>query len=118
MNKEVKFETAKLLKEKQFNEKIKLLYSESGELVYGSLPNSLTNYYSAPTIAEVVMRLCENHDIWIYIQPQSLIGLHKDREADNWYYTIIHCDRVNSNYYGSPTEAYEAAIEYVLKKLI
>lgn len=70
------------------------------------------------TIAEVVMWLLKKHHIWIFIQPQSLIGLYRHREADNWYYTIIHCDRVNSNYYNSPTEAYEAAIEYCLTKLV
>lgn len=75
-------------------------------------------YYSAPTIAQVVDWLLYKHNIWIYIQPQSLIGLYKDREADNWYYTVIHCDRVSSNYYSSPSEAYEKAIEYVLLNLI
>lgn len=128
LNKPVNFLAAKLLKEKglKLNFCREVFYENpnvKGEFVRIEMNHDWElienrDWYSAPTIVEVIMWLYEKHDIWIYIQPQSLIGLNKDRGADNWYYTIIHCDRVNSNYYGSPTEAYQEAIEYVLKNLL
>lgn len=140
MNIPVSFELAKLLKEKGFDKHTLHFYTTPNSKMFGidehgryyPIKNKskslwitgqvaafrIQNIYQAPTIAEVVMWLLEKYHIWIFIQPQTLIGLYKDRKADNWYYTIIHCDRINSNYYRSPTEAYEAAIEYTLNNLI
>jgi hypothetical protein len=92
MNTPVNVETAKLLKEKGFR----------------ILPDFESSY---PTIAEVVMWIYENHNIWIsvdrYIDPEQ--------SPDYRYGSCIYYD---DHYYGrgneNPTEAYEAAIFYVL----
>ena len=75
------------------------------------------NSYSAPIVAEVVMWLYEKHKIWIVVN-MDIIG--------RWYYdTYLIKDGIpNHNTYKkierfkSPTEAYEAAIEYILNNLI
>lgn len=69
---------------------------------------------SAPTIAEVVMWLYEKYGIWIGVQP------NEPYVDDDWCFTIFK-DLKNNNSlegYNSPTEAYEAGIEYILKNLI
>lgn len=60
LNKPVDFTTAKLLKEKGYNEPCALLYDENGKISGTKMsmaghPNIYINKYSAPTIAEVVM---------------------------------------------------------------
>ena len=70
---------------------------------------------SAPTIAEVVMWVYEKHGIWINVER------HEPKSLFNW--VIIYQDDVavkesRGNGYKSPTEAYEAAIEYCLTNLI
>jgi hypothetical protein len=59
---------------------------------------------SAPTIAEVVMWLYEKHGIWIECTRL------KDKKV---FDCTIEYEQV-TKLYASPTEAYEAAIEYVL----
>lgn len=137
MNKEVSFESAKLLKEKGFgiDKKYqnchieKCYYDKNGDLIEcekqsGSL-SLFEDKYSAPTIAEVVMWLYEKHGIWIVVNP------HKGEDEDDsgkpfmefdpevWsfkYECIFH--NTGLPYFNSPTEAYEAAFEYVLTNLI
>jgi len=121
MNTPVKFELAKLLKEKGFDEECRLCVEDGDER---PLPfncgntihrNSLHPYYSAPTIAEVVMWLYENHEIWIVILPELLNG------TEIRYYPSVFEQGVGEDvesYFNSPTEAYESAIEYTLNNLI
>lgn len=85
----VKFELAKLLKEKDE------IFDVTSTLDY-------------PTITEVVMWLYEKHGIWISVEQNSFIGGGKSSFISN----------VKRAEYNSPTEAYEAAIEYCLTKLI
>lgn len=126
----VKFELAKLLKEKRFNipcryqyykwlGKYEILDNEedaTNEELSIQAKNdgiSLDTWITAPTFAEVVMWLYEKHGIWIYaISPSKT----------SWYYNI---ESLNESFnketksgYNSPTEAYEAAIEQSLIKLI
>ena len=121
MNKPVNFELAKLLKEKGFDEKCKLLYKD-GELInckpYNVVDNKTfqsTRYYIAPIIAEALMWLYEKHGIWVEVNSP-------DYSKELWSFTIHKPYKFGS--YGdgdgcnSPTEAYEAAIEYVLTKLL
>ena len=78
-------------------------------------PIGSTSYYSAPTIAEVVMWLYEKHGVWITV---CVIGV------DGFGYWLHDKGRKRLNpdnqggYWLSPTEAYKAAIEYCLTKLI
>lgn len=117
MNTPVSFEIAKLLKEKGFDEECRLCVEDGDER---PLPfncgntihrNSLHSYYSAPTIAEVVMWLYEKHGIWISVDPEN--------DTDTWFFTISYnnSETIFGNY-STPTEAYEAAIEYTLNNLI
>jgi len=93
MNKVVGFHIAKLLKEKGFR----------------LLPDFKSSY---PTIAEVVMWLYENHKFWIVAFPI---------EDDFWAFDVFdsksECIKSGMEF-NSLTEAYEAAIEYTLNKLI
>lgn len=109
MNNPVSFEIAKLLKEKGFNI----------EIDYGL--NQILNLKPTPTIAEVVMWFYEKHGIWIEVSCHTVLD-EKDDDVDVFYFVIRKLKPVNILYSGdfvnSPSEAYEAGIEYVLKHLI
>ena len=120
----VKFELAKLLKEKGYNNPTRDCYNVHGL----SFSNGWCEYIGddfefdglvkanklrkedtlAPTIAEVVIWLYEKHGIWISVEQNSFIGGGKSSFISN-------IKRVE---YNSPTEAYESAIEYCLTNLI
>ena len=79
----------------------------------------ITNY-SAPTIAEVVMWLYEKHKIWIRVTP---IPYSDNLTHWRWEHMSTNYSSRNSGWkeqqdYMSPTEAYETAIKYILKKLL
>lgn len=138
----VSFELAKLLKEKGFDENCSDYYTSTGRLnsdgwgdvIYeqgfgsGEPDRMLRFNYSdfnksqketcflCPIIAEVVMWLYEKHGIWTVVNV-NIMG--------SWYFE--HFDlkekrnaqfKPTDTHYDSPTEAYEAAIEHTLKKLI
>ena len=121
MNTPVNFESAKVLKEKGFNEPCTQLYFD-GELKditiqkvsYDDTVSS--RYYIAPTIAEVVMWLYEKHGIWICID--------KAEDFNWWKFNIRKLNDIGYERIGfgselnSPKEAYEAGIIYTLKNLI
>lgn len=141
MNTPVNFELAKLLKEKGFHELTwqsyrtiehtdeRLKWWKVGELnkpMYCKLSDSNDAFYgicSAPTIAEVVMWLYEIHGVWIYV---TIF------QTDTQYYSQVWIQQLNKedflvetgkishtpSAFNSPTEAYEAAIEYTLNNLI
>lgn len=135
MNTPVSFELAKLLKEKEIyipafhyyeNEVLKEPYLENGsstDTEFRVELSDLKEYFnkwskkiSAPTIAEVVMWLYEKHEIWTVVNVNIM---------ESWYFE--HFDlkekrnaefKPTDTHYDSPTEAYEAAIEYTLKNLL
>lgn len=127
LNKPVGFPTAKLLKEKGFDEKCTSFYDliSSNRIDYAPLGNyNLTKQsVSIPTIVEVVICLYDKYGIWInvsitiqkkyYYQCLDITG-KKDPTKNN--YPSRMCKP--GEYFNSPTEAYEAAIEYTLKNLI
>ena len=97
MNKSISYPLAKLLKEKGFDEPCPNLYYQPERC-------------KKPTIADVCMWLYEKHDIWIVVFPTE----------ENWTFDIfnkIECVKSES-FINSPTESYEAAIEFCLTKLI
>lgn len=143
MNKPVSFELAKLLKEKQFSwetgdeddyEKGRHGYfrHKSGNIAAISYYHFDTNHNGvqwtnlnvpAPTIADVVMWLYDKHGIWIVVNPHKgeddLGKPFMEFDPEVWSFTnecIFHDTKLL--YFNSPTEAYEAAIEYTLKHLI
>ena len=135
MNTLVNFEIAKLLKEKGFKDKnvyheVRLVsdnyYDNTGKLHHLSEAFNKTDYkledcFNAPTIAEVVMWLYEEHGIWIEVQHCGTFNefgfkiskLNKKNVKKEPHY--IHPFGKGFN---SPTEAYEAAIEYTLNNLL
>lgn len=123
MNTTVSFPIAKLLKEKGFDKPSYSFYVID-ESEYGEIGEFITNpndnypalddnslfdsLASAPNIAEVVMWLYEKHGVWIEVTTDvygKFCWLVKELKASN-------------NNFNSPTEAYEAAIEYTLNNLI
>jgi hypothetical protein len=129
MNTPVNSKLAKLLKEKKFNEPCLSYWKDlnleghrfkdwNNETI-GDSPMHKRNagYYSAPTIAQVVMWLYKKYGIWIEVN----LPLY-----DDFKFTIIECNtiagkllnKISDESYDSPTEAYETAIEYTLNNLI
>ena len=110
MNTPINFETAKLLKEKGFR--------------------ILSDFESSyPTIAEVVMWLYEKHGVWISTKGDDNKTFKYELHVWNWYepektFRQGHVSFGNgvwdtdSEPFNSPTETYEAAIEYTLNNLI
>ena len=126
MNKEVNFEIAKLLKDKEFMDKnmygeVRLsqpkFYDNHGVIhsikdAFEKTELNLRECYNAPTIAEVIMWLYEKHGIWIYI---------KQGYKWEWYIETVanHPElKYNDGLEDSPTEAYSSAILYTLNNLI
>lgn len=137
MNKEVNFEIAKLLKEKGYTEKCMHHY-RGGELTANRAPYNFNNpeeqklwnveLISAPTIAEVVMWLYENHDIYINVIP-DLSSRHN--LIDRKFYVSMFKYSININvqveilkedknilYFNKLENAYEFGILHALKNLI
>lgn len=123
MNTPVSFEIKQLLYDKGWRYELGL--DETGYRVKHSLAEQRWNEgdltYVDITISEVVMWLYEKHDIWIYT--------HKD---GGWWFPVIEnyydeddqgtiiedLSKMTRTYFNSPTEAYEAGIEYTLNNLI
>ena len=131
MNTPVNFEIAKLLKEKGFNEMCRQFWGydsteEENILIGENSPTFINNRrnddIAAPTIAEVVMWLYEKHGLWISVGIDTIFNkgkfcilLYKNRGLSLEHFPIEN-DKFSP--YNSPKEAYEAAIEYTLTKLI
>jgi len=132
MNTPVNFELAKLLKEKGFDVKVRgRIHVSHWHLVKDNIiPSNVNIYYtdmfaplgnwndgiqhfmSIPTIAEVIMWLYEKHELWI------IVGFSGDETCYSMVTNKI-CDvRWNNKGFKSPTEAYEASIDYTLNNLI
>ena len=121
MNTPVSFPLAKLLKEKGFDEPCRFVHDnwnniedwyDIGREYHRNSEKNASVYYSAPTIAEVVMWLHKEHKIWISVDP--------DNDTDTWFHTISHnkFETVFGNYSSGPIECYEKAIEHVLNNMI
>ena len=137
MNTPVKFELAKLLKEKGFDEPTTDCYNLNGLLFSNGwceyiaddpefdglvYPNKLKEKdVLTPTIAEVVMWLYEKHGIWISVEMTGSKKFYpRGRMIDKTGQHHVGDFKVNGERLicNSPTEAYEAAIEYTLNNLI
>ena len=140
MNTPVSFEMAKLLKEKGFDEQNLTIYQDGEVLLLRStISNSqfmTSRNYTAPTIAEVVMWLYQKYGIWTEVKRIVLgsdewgfgyIISYLPKEFETAKRRSIHLVEIESfregvgSYTGAwykQTEAYEAAIEYTLTKLI
>lgn len=129
MNKPVSYELAKLLKEKGFNLKVVNFYNygklslisdkdrQIGRFVNYNPINwnhASEHYTSAPSIAEILMWLHEKHGIWISVLYQ------RHSENKHWKYNIRQLNGIETVLWEHNTieEAYESAIEFVLKQCI
>ena len=131
MNTPVSFELAKLLKEKGINipsnRGLGVAIYEDGKITSTCLYDGTVIH--APTIAEVVMWLYEKHGIWINVGGDCDYKFKFEIHTWNWYehektYRLGHIVLgesffdTSSEPFNSPTEAYEAAILYILNNLI
>ena len=118
----VSFDLAKLLREKGFDKEAKCYHSDGTFQDRQNLYNYNDSMFqhgedyliSAPTIAQVVMWLYEKHKLFITLYP------YDEFREDLFSFLII---KRSGNYrdkfpYNTPTQAYEAAIEYCLTNLI
>ena len=126
MTQPVSFPLAKLLKEKGFDiltynyyeeedyyYKEELITSKGALLENEDWPyNVFSKQLNAPTIAEVVMWLYEKHGIWITVTSisQESWQCHMTKKGDS----LGNC--YLEDFY-TPTEAYEAGIEYALNNI-
>ena len=128
----VSYETAKLLKEKGFDERVKSYYSESGLEGYMLALKATKNtelgdgFISRPTLQMVMKWLREVHNIHINLDIHWLYFAN----TLGWMYTIIKIlengvdyidskgDENDKTFYSSYEEACEAAIKYCLENLI
>lgn len=86
----VSLETAKLLKEKGFNEKCETAYDAKGNI--GEYPKAIKWFkefpwsYSRPTLYEAQMWLLEKHNLYLYPAPY----LSKDSDEVSWFGIEAH----------------------------
>lgn len=126
----VSFETAKLLKEKGFDEKcFQYWHEKDNELVHSRSPCPIRNITNpcffgpaAPTLQMAMKWLREVHDIFIEIMifdEEDRIGLSEDeRYCWNIHYNSTGNIRPFDGTAKTPEEACEAAIKYCLENLI
>lgn len=127
----ISFETAKLLKEKWFDEECRAFYVKSKECGIELFPAERSRNYndniypriSAPTLQMAMKWLRETHKLFIQIciiphttitieQKYYLFTIHKDRR------TLAFRKDFPSEYYFTYEEACETAIKYCLENLI
>lgn len=121
----VSFGTAKLLKEKGFDEDIARVVNEEGEIDYlGSFQPSLAylhyTWYRCPTLQMAMKWLREVHHCVVCITP---LTFHCDGIVSKWGYCIWADDNTEVDEDDTPEfdtyeEACEAAIKYCLENLI
>ena len=124
----VSFETAKLLKEKGFNDEVKSFYGYDSEFKVWEFeeddrwdtPNNWGSYYcSAPTLQMAMKWLREKYRLEIYPYHDMF------QENNKWWYGIekftkgcSNCQYEEEPIYSTYEEACEAAIKYCLENLI
>lgn len=126
----VSFETAKLLKEKGFNEPCLMCYNSDKKIdnygLYRSYKNSDVFALTAPTLQMAMKWLRKKHNLHIIILPYAPIDRHPYHpgEPDFVYIAqlfrgIIPIDEVGRSIIRlTPEESCEVAINYCLENLI
>ena len=125
----VSFETAKLLKEKGFNEKAKSYFTDDGLAGYmfgiGQKSNSELEdcFYCRPTLQMVMKWLREVHHYYIQVMLDSWacgghMGYYVVIQKTDSDFEMMLQDAVDEVFYQTYEEAAEAAIKYCLENLI
>lgn len=117
MNTLVTYPIAKLLKEKGFNLHVNHYFENNGKRevqqnLYKADYNHSTSVgltHSRPAISDVVVWLYEKHNIWIWSERFSTMFRPYAEELGNERF-----GKWEGHKYNSPTEAYLAAIEYII----
>ena len=108
----VSFDTAKLLKEKGFNEYTAMVYNQNGSFMpNGAIEDTYQTFYSAPTL-QMAMK-------WLREVYKQSINLWYD--GDIWsseIYRAVEKEFCLVGHFQSYEEACEAAIKYCLENLI
>ena len=129
MDKPVSYKLARLLKKKGFDEpcRASILFMSAPFYNGGLTTNSelskqgrmmgISTLCSAPTIAEVIMWLYEKYGIWIQVHHWTNQPVN-DELWENCFCAYVNGDNMDAAIFKTPTEAYEAALEYVLKEVI
>ena len=124
----VSFETAKLLKEKGFNENTDKQFNSDkivGDYNITDRSRYPERYLDAPTLQMAMKWLREVHKLYITVVPFPLNFEHEDIQ-DGWGCEVTHLSDLSydGNYeffqkrYPTHEEATEAAIKYCLENLI
>lgn len=117
LTKEVSFEVAKLLKEKDYDVKDRENYQMYGvqiipqlELYNDTKWNIYKDYCLAPTIAEVLD--------WIYSKTGDWFSIDSENNKTFYYYVPKEGEINFSKEYPTILETYENAIKYSLNKML
>jgi hypothetical protein len=131
----VSFETAKLLKEKGFDENIDLWYDENGETFFRFhyairrdwrvLQNQ--KVYECPTLQMAMKWLREEKGFHIFVPNE--IDYDEDERGDRWYHQPAYYPEIrrvsdgkimydDGSLYATPEQACDVAIKYCLENLI
>ena len=123
----VSFETAKLLKEKGFDEKCYVNYNFNGETQHFNY-HTPSDGVACPTLQMAMKWLREVHHWHIFVIPKwedvEYMPGEWEEKMVGYQYVIINVGEVNrkdehpTTTALSPESAYEAAIKYCLKNLI
>lgn len=92
--------------------------NKNGNYCFGcSKSKGYFDTYSAPTVADVVMWLYKTHSIWVEVHgwTNQPVG---EEIWKNCFQAFVNGDAMNVSIFKTPTEAYEAVIEYCVKNLI
>ena len=116
----VSFETAKLLKEKGFNERCTHYYKNEKYLVdlgYSNIlyytNSDLVEEFAAPTLQMAMKWLREVHNIQIWFKPNiHHEGMYNMHVMSKWKINVW------DGYYSSYEEGCEAAIKYCLENFV
>lgn len=119
----VSFEVAKLLKQKEFDWEVRSLYGKyEDDIGFSSWSNNYNTYddlYSAPTQQMACDWVEKTYGFFIEISRS------RDRKGNYHYFYMIldnacryASEATKDNDYPSKSDAVEAAIEYILTKLI
>ena len=121
----VSFETAKLLKEKGFDERTNSYFTDNNEIAiswYFSRYNRESTYLSAPTLQMAMKWLREVHKIDITIDPHEVVEGYEYEVKNNWIYQFHLCQNRNYLFSRDIDTSYEncaeVAIKYCLENLI
>jgi hypothetical protein len=120
------FDQSKKLKEKEFNQRTKMVWLDALGQHLREVHLSLElNYkeYNAPEQWQIVEWLRINHGIWVYVNLEGRLDSYsyfiKGKDRDFPMNKIIkHGYPKFNEWYISPQEAYSAAFDYILKELI